>query len=98
MKGGSFSSCRRTPTARGGGAAAQRSRRVVRRLRGRARGRFRTRGRYSAATVRGTNYEVIDRCDGTLTRVTSGTVVVRDFKRRRTIRLRAGKSYLARAR
>lgn len=98
MKGGSFGSCRRTPSARGGVFAAQRSRRVIRRLRGRARGRFRTRGRYSAATVRGTNYEVIDRCDGTLTRVTRGTVVVRDFARRRTIRLRAGKSYLARAR
>ena len=95
MKGGSFGSCRR---ARRGASTAQRSRRVIRRLRGRARGRFRTRGRYSAATVRGTNYEVIDRCDGTLTRVTSGTVVVRDFRRRRTIRVRAGKSYLARAR
>ena len=98
MKGGSFSRCRPARGARGDASAAQRSRRVIRRLRGRARGRFRTRGRYSAATVRGTNYEVIDRCDGTLTRVTSGVVVVRDLARRRTIRLRAGKSYLARAR
>jgi hypothetical protein len=38
-----------------------------------------------------------DRCDGTLTRVRRGRVDVRDFTRRRTIRLRAGRSYLARA-
>ena len=55
-------------------------------------------GRYSAATVRGTDWTVTDRCDGTLTTVRRGTVVVRDFRLRRTILLRAGKSYLARAR
>jgi hypothetical protein len=39
-----------------------------------------------------------DRCDGTVTRVTRGRVAVRDFRRKRTILLRAGKSYLAKAR
>ena len=39
----------------------------------------------------------LDRCDGTLTKVTRGTVVVRDFRKRRNITVRAGKSYLARA-
>jgi hypothetical protein len=38
-----------------------------------------------------------DRCDGTLTRVTRGRVAVRDFRRKRTVVVRAGKSYLARA-
>jgi hypothetical protein len=76
---------------------ARRTRRRVRRLRGNARGRFRTRGRYSAATVRGTIWTVTDRCDGTLTSVRRGRVDVRDFRGRRTIRLRAGRSYLARA-
>ena len=38
-----------------------------------------------------------DRCDGTLTTVTRGKVAVRDFRRRKTIALRRGKSYLARA-
>jgi hypothetical protein len=38
-----------------------------------------------------------DRCDGTLTKVTRGKVAVRDLRRRRTITLSAGKSYLARA-
>jgi hypothetical protein len=67
--------------------AAQRglSRRTIRRLRANARGRFRTRGRHSAATVRDTVWSTIDRCDGTLTKVTRGRVAVRDFRRKRTI-------------
>jgi hypothetical protein len=71
---------------------------VIRRLRGNTRGRFRTRGRHSAATVRGTIWTVEDRCDGTLTKVRRGRVAVRDFRLRKTIVVRAGKSYLARAR
>jgi hypothetical protein len=59
--------------------------------------RFRTRGRYSAATVRGTVWDTIDRCDGTLTVVHRGTVQVTDFGRRKTITIHAGHSYLARA-
>ena len=93
LKGSSFRSCR----ARAGRASAALSRRVIRRLRGNASGRYRTSGRYSAATVRGTIWQTIDRCDGTLTKVTRGTVVVRDFRKRRNITVRAGKSYLARA-
>ena len=74
------------------------SRRKIRRLRGSGKGRFRTRGRYSSATVRGTVWTVTDRCDGTLTKVTRGVVAVRDFRRKKTVRLRAGRSYLAKAR
>jgi virginiamycin B lyase len=81
-----------------GKATAARSRRVLRRLSSKAQGRFRTRGRFSAATVRGTAWTMIDRCDGTLTRVTRGTVVVRDFLRKKNITVRAGRSYLARGR
>jgi hypothetical protein len=94
LKGSSF---RRCGTAGRGKASAAQSR-LVRRLRSSARGRFRTRGRHSAATVRGTVWLTADRCDGTLTRVTRGRVAVRDFRRKRTILLRAGKSYLARPR
>lgn len=96
LKGGDFRSCRESAGSSRAGAA-QRRRRTIRRLRGRGRGRFRTRGRYSAATVRGTDFTVEDRCDGTLTRVRRGVVVVRDFRRRRTITVRAGRSYLAKA-
>jgi hypothetical protein len=67
-----------------------------RKLWGDGSGQFRTRGQFSSATVRGTKWVVIDRCDGTLTRVVRGVVAVRDFARRKTIILRAGKQYLAR--
>jgi hypothetical protein len=92
LAGGSFLGC---SSRAGRNAAAALSSRVIRRLRGTASGRFRTRGHYSAATVRGTIWDTIDRCDGTLTRVKRGVVVVRDFRKRRNITLQAGKSYLA---
>jgi Ca2+-binding RTX toxin-like protein len=96
LRGGNFGRC---ATARGGTrGAVPAQRRIIRRLRARARGRYRAGGRHSAATVRGTTFSVVDRCDGTLTRVRSGVVRVRDFRRRRTVTVRAGKSYLARAR
>jgi hypothetical protein len=88
LSGGSFAAC-------GAAASAKRTRRV-RRLWANARGRFRTRGRYSASTVRGTTWLVEDRCDGTLTRVTTGVVAVRDLVRKRTVLVRAGGSFLAR--
>jgi hypothetical protein len=68
----------------------------TRKLWGDGSGSFRTRGEFSSATVRGTKWVVIDRCDGTLTRVVTGVVSVRDFVKRKTIVLRAGKQYLAR--
>ena len=71
----------------------------MRRLWGRdSGGRFRTHGRHSQATVRGTRWVTVDRCDGTLTRVTEGSVVVRDFVRDRRAIVRAGDSYLAKRR
>jgi hypothetical protein len=96
LKGSSFRTCR---TGRRGGSAraAQLSRRTIRRLRANARGRFRTRGRRSSATVRGTIWTTADRCDGTLTTVRRGRVAVRDFRRKKTVLVRAGKRYLARA-
>ena len=99
MKGGSFAGCASSSSAGSGAHAARRSKRVVRRLRTNAKGRFRTRGRYSAATVRGTKYEMIDRCDGTLTKVTRGQG--RRYGTsgsKKTVIVRAGKSYLARVR
>ena len=70
---------------------------VLGKLWGSGKGKFRTDGKYSAATVRGTIWLVQDRCDGTLTKVTRGTVQVRDFKRKKTVTVKAGHSYLARA-
>ena len=58
-------------------------------------GAFRTRGGNSVATVRGTAWYTEDRCDGTLTRVSQGSVTVRDLVNHVTVILRAGHSYLA---
>jgi hypothetical protein len=63
-----------------------------------AHGKFRTTGRYSAATVRGTKWTVADRCDGTLTHDITDSVVVNDFVHHKTIILHAGQSYIAKAR
>jgi hypothetical protein len=70
---------------------------VLGKLWGSGKGKFRTDGKYSSATVRGTIWLTQDRCDGTLTTVKRGTVSVRDFKRRKTVSVKAGHSYLARA-
>ncbi len=79
-------------------AAAKRlSQRVLGLLRASVKGQFRTRGRYSAGTVRGTRWSTTDRCDGTLTQVTRGAVSVADFRARRTLLITAGHAYLARA-
>ena len=59
-------------------------------------GHFRTRASNSVITVRGTTWFVSDRCDGTLTRVTSGSVAVRDLHTGRTVVVRAGQRPLAR--
>jgi hypothetical protein len=66
-------------------------------LRGTAKGHFRTVGRFSAATVLGTDWGVRDRCDGTLTVVRRGVVTVRDFVLHRTVTVRTGQTYLAKA-
>jgi hypothetical protein len=86
------------PLAPCGKAAAAASKPKTRKLWGDGSGSFRTRGQYSAATVRGTRWLVQDTCAGTLTRVAKGVVSVRDNVRRKTIVLRAGKRYLARPR
>ena len=102
LRGGRFSGCPRVGArrrARGGSVASASRVRRVRKLWGRdSGGRFRTHGRHSQATVRGTRWLTVDRCDGTLTRVTNGAVSVRDYVRRRAVLLRAGHSYLARSR
>jgi hypothetical protein len=96
LKGGSFAACARR--ASGATAVASRRRRAVRRLWSSDRhGRFRTHGNNSVATARGTRWLTEDYCGGTLTRVRGGAVAVRDRARRRTVLVKAGQSYFARA-
>jgi sugar lactone lactonase YvrE len=75
-------------------AAAGRSRRLW----GNGRGRFRTRGRHSAATVRGTIWLTKDSCNATTTTVRQGSVIVNDFAKKKNVRVKRGRSYTARAR
>jgi hypothetical protein len=70
---------------------------VLGKLWGNGKGKFRTTGKYSSATVRGTIWLTQDECDGTLTWVQRGIVSVRDFKRKKTVTVKARHSYLARA-
>jgi IPT/TIG domain len=91
--GPSFEICKKHKAADASAAAV--SSKVLQLLHASAHGKFRTSGRYSAATVRGTKWTVADRCDGTFTHDITDSVVVNDFVRHRKIILRAGQSYLA---
>ena len=81
-----------------GNAIAAAKKKKKRRLWGDGSGKFRTKGKHSAATVVGTKWLVEDRCKSTLTRVSRGLVSVRDFAKRKTVSVRAGKKYVAKAR
>ena len=65
LTGGDFGACAKA--AGGGPASVHAARRTVRHLFGHAHGRFRTRGRNSTATVRGTKWDTVDTCAGTRT-------------------------------
>ncbi len=93
LAGGNFNVCKRKLAG-----VSQVKPRTVRRLWGKATGRFRTAGRFASATVRGTQWLTADRCDGTLTQVKEGRVQVRDLVKKKTILVPAGKSYVAKKR
>jgi ferric-dicitrate binding protein FerR (iron transport regulator) len=98
MNGGELASCK-TPVPKGGAgkAALGVARKRSRRLFSSVHGRFRTRGRNSTATVRGTEWTMTDTCSGTLTSVARGTVVVRDFTLRKYKVVKVGEHYFAQA-
>jgi hypothetical protein len=93
LTGGNFAVCR----VPGRGRTSARARTLWTHI-GNRRGKYRVRGRYSVGSAFGTTWLTTDRCDGTLTRVVTGTVFVHDFARNRTVVVHAGHSYLARAR
>jgi hypothetical protein len=99
LRGANFAACPR-PTRRIGVRAASTasSKPPLRRLWARDKGgRFRTHGRNSVATVRGTSWVTTDTCAGTRTSVKSGSVAVRDRRLAKTVLVRAGHTYLARS-
>src|SRR5207245_577883 len=81
--GGNFNVCPRAQHGNGVRPAAKPK--SVRHLWGDGAGAFRTRGRFAAAAIRGTRWLTDDRCDGTLTRVAQGSVLVRDFVKRKNV-------------
>jgi hypothetical protein len=93
LRGGNFGACK-TRSAEGGVAR----RRVVRYLKAKASGRFSVIGKYSKGVERGTRWTTSDTCGGTLTKVQQGKVEVFDFGKRKTVVVKAGRSYLARPR
>jgi hypothetical protein len=81
LTAGDFRKCKARKIA----AAAQRPKRriPVRHVWGNAKGEFRTKGRFAAATVRGTVWLTTDFCDGTNIRVVRGKLDVFDRVKRR---------------
>lgn len=75
-------------TRRGGVATA-----IVRAQQTKGHGRNRTKGRYVYGALDGTQLKFSERCDGsTSVRVYEGTVTVFDRARRRTVKVRAGRT------
>ncbi len=97
LVGGKFKAKCGTATRTTAGLSAEAKKTPVRRLWGKGKGRFRTRGRYASGTVRGTNWVTTDLCDGTDTRVVAGVVRVYDLVLKKWVVLQAGQSYFANA-
>ena len=93
LAGGSFAQCPKAKRKTSSATLGPKS--VVRHLWGSGKGHFQTTGRFASATVRGTHWHIEDRCDGTWTQVVTGVVAVRDFKRRQTVLVTAGHTYIA---
>ena len=91
-----YATCKKGGKKKAGDAsAAAVSSKVLQLLHASAKGKFKTSGRYAAATVRGTKWTIADRCDGTITHDITDSVAVNDFVRHKTIILHAGQTYLA---
>jgi virginiamycin B lyase len=83
--------------ARGAGVASSKTAHKSRKLWAKdEHGSYSTHGASSVATVLGTEWETVDSCAGTSTRVLTGEVRVLDLHRHKAVLVRAGHSYLAR--
>jgi hypothetical protein len=94
--GGNFSGC---PSARGrshGAAAnAAKAKHVVRKLWAEGHGSYSTKGSYATGAVLGTRWLTADYCEGTLIRVLTDKVAVRNLVSGRRLTVTAGHSYFA---
>ena len=87
---------------KGRGSAAERvgvtaaAKRAGRKLWGKGKGKFKSKGKRGAGSVRGTKWQVADLCGGgTLCKVKNGNVRFRDFVRNKTVTVRSGEQYVA---
>ena len=90
--GGNFKACSKRAVA----SVSQARGKPVRRLWGKGKGKFRTKGRYASATVRGTWWLTADFCKYTLVRVNEGSVTVQNLVSKKFQVIRAPKSFTAR--
>ena len=88
LAGGDFAPCVASARKRARRSATK----TVRKLWGTAKGRFRTKGRFASATVRGTRWATEDLCLATRVSVEEGVVDVRDSRRRVVRTVSAGES------
>lgn len=90
--------CERRGGAKGSATISRARRGGGRKLWGSGKGNYQTSGSYGSATVRGTTWLVVDRCDAsTLFKVSEGTVWVRDLIKNKLFVLEAGDQYIAKA-
>jgi hypothetical protein len=76
-------------------AATAATSKTIQLLRASTNGNFSTKGKYAAATGRGAEWTIADKCNGTLTRDITRSVSVTKFVPHKTIILHAGQTYLA---
>lgn len=99
--GGKFNRCKaRSPQARTPQVSSSYSKgkgKPVRRLWGSGKGRYVTTGKFASATITGTVWLIADYCDGTLVKVRSGVVHVRDLVTGKTVVLKSGHAYFAKS-
>jgi len=96
----SYAECSTTKTGRATAVIARKrplSSKVLQTLGENEHGNFQTKGKYSAATVRGTQFNVSDRCGGTFTHVFHGLVVVTVYRTHKKHSLHSGQSFYAKA-
>ncbi len=85
------------PGVPGYGGCPGRTAQVLQTLRADVAGRWRVKGRFSAAIARtAAQWATSDRCDGTLTAVSRGAVVVTNDRRHASSTVRGGRTHLAR--
>ena len=92
LTGGNFKSC----ATRTVSSFAQAKGKPIRRVWGKGKGKFRTKGRYASATIRGTWWLTADFCKYTLVRVNEGSVTAQNLSSKKYRAVKAPNSYTAR--